>query len=60
MVGWCSGPVGAVFPDSMRETSASISWCSGNLRHLVFLLVAVWCFFALAWFSGVVDVVVDC
>ena len=29
----------------MRETSASISWCSGNLRHLVFLLVAVWCCF---------------
>ena len=45
MVGWCSGLVGAVFPDSMRETSASISWCSGNLRHLVFLLVAVWCCF---------------
>ena len=39
MVGWCSGLVGAVFPDRMRETSASISWFSGNLRHLVFGVV---------------------
>ena len=59
MVGWCSGLVGAVFPDSMRETSASISLFGQLAPFGVVACCSLVLFCASAWFSDVVDVVVD-
>ena len=62
MVGWCSGLVGAVL--KFLIVCGKLRLPSPGVRATC----AIWCFcllqfgvvFALAWFSGVVDVVAGC